>query len=468
MNPQKNNSLIIVIFALIFFLLGIFSPVLAADTFNFSYTLTEGGYQLALDPANLFKGITLTVDSSIAVRYEVIQRIIQPLTNRDNPGQLIQGNFVVRGISGSNRLGNLRFSTANMPVRSEDIIYSSDTAGSADSFSLVYGLENVENLQPGYYSGRISFTLNPVGSSQQQITKILEVYVSITDQGRAKPRVEISASSGSKSITLNSNQEKKQAAGDVLVKINSTPKKQFSIIQFMPEPVESEEGNVIDNETVNFVVKNTTKGTSIDKINVLSSAPQSIYTSGIDGGTDNSFVITYLLGDLAKQKTGKYKSRIQYLWEEAGAQVKIDSLELIIDNERIFDLIASPQDQKYVIEFRDLKPLGPPKMSEVILEVRTNIGKPYQINQEVSSELVNKEGQGISSKYFTFYTENIDSKGNLKFIEKQEVKKGSIILFTSDNQGAPAKIKVVYELATPMEVRAGDYSANVTYSLLEM
>lgn len=466
MNSQKNNILVTVILMLSF--LAIFSRVLAADIFNLSYTLTEGGYQLVLDSTNLYKGINLKIDSSISARYEVIQRIIQPLASRDNPGQVIQNNFVVHGISGSNRFGNLRFSTGNMPVRSEDIIYVSDTAGSADSFSLVYGLANVENLQPGYYSGRISFTLNPIGSGQQQITKILEVYVSITDQGQAKPRVEISTSSGSKYITLNSNKEKNHVSGDVLVKINSASKKQFSIIQFMPEPVESEEGNVIDDETVNFIVKNTQKGSSTDKVTALSSGQQRIYTSGIDGSMDNYFVITYLLGDLSKQKVGKYKSRIQYLWEEAGAQTKIDNLELIIDNERIFDLIVSPQDQKYAIEFRDLKPLGQPKTSEVILEVKTNIAKPYQISQEVSSELVNKEGQQISSKYFTFHTESIDSKGNLKFNEKEEVKKGNIILFTSDNQGSPAKIKVVYELTVPLEIKAGDYSANVTYSLLEM
>jgi len=412
-NPQKNKSFLIAILILSF--LAVFSRIQAADLFNLSYALTEGGYQLALDPANPYKGINIKIDSTISTRYEVIQRIIQPLASRDNPGQVIQDNFVVRGISGSNRLGNLRFSTGNTPVRSEDIIYVSDSAGSADGFSLVYGLANVENLQPGYYSGRISFTLNPIGSGQQQVTKILEVYVSVTDQGQAKPRVEISTANGSKYLTLNSNKKKNQGSGDVLVKINSAAKKQFSIIQFMPEPVESEEGNLLDNETVNFIVKNTNKGSSIDKLTALTSGPQRIYTSGIDGSTDNSFAITYSLGDLSKQKVGRYKSRIQYLWEEAGAQTKIDNLELIIDNERIFDLIASPQDQKYAIEFRDLKPLGQPKTSEVILEVKTNLGKPYQISQEVSSELANKEGQEISSKYFTFHTENIDSKGNLKF-----------------------------------------------------
>ncbi|MDO8488538.1 MAG: hypothetical protein Q7S42_00260, partial [Candidatus Omnitrophota bacterium] len=445
-----------------------FTPVSAADTFNLSYVLTEGGYQLELNPVNLYKGINLRVDTNIGKQYEIIQRIIQPLVSRDDPAVMIRGNFVVRGISGSNRFGNLRFSTGDIPVRSEDIIYVSDIAGDADNFSLVYGLINAENLQPGYYSGRISFTLNPVSSSQQQVTKILEVYVSITNQGQVKPRIEISSSSGSRSIILNPKKEKNLGQGEVFIKINSTAKKQFSIIQFMPEPMESEDGNILDNEAVNFIVKNAEKGTSVNTITALTSSPLKIYASGIDGSADNYLVITYILGDLQEKKSGKYKSRMQYFWEEAGVQTKIDNLELVIDNERIFNLIASPADQKYEIEFRDLKPLGQPKASEVILEVASNTGKPYQISQEISSGLVNKDGVEITAKYFTLRTENINAKGNLKFLDKQEVKKGNTILFVSDSLGTPVKIKVIYELTTPMETKAGDYSANVTYSLLEM
>jgi hypothetical protein len=202
-------------------------------------------------------------------------------------------------------------------------------------------------------------------------------------------------------------------------------------------------------------------------VTALTSNPRKIYTSGIDGSADSQLLVTYILGDL-RAKSGKYKSRIQYFWEETGVQTKIDNLELVIDNERIFNLAVTPADQKYEIEFRGLKPLGQPKSSEVILEVTNNTGKPYQINQEISGALVNKEGLEIPAKYFTLRTENINAKGNLKFLEKQVVKKGNTILFVSDSKGAPAKIKVIYELTSPMEITAGDYSANVAYSLLEI
>lgn len=202
-------------------------------------------------------------------------------------------------------------------------------------------------------------------------------------------------------------------------------------------------------------------------ISALSSSPQRIYTSGIDGAADDYLTLTYSLGDLSGKKPGKYKTRVQYLWEEAATQSKIDTIELTVENDRIFNLIVSPQDQKSEIEFRDLKPLGQPKASEVILEVVSNTGKPYQISQEISGGLANKSGVQIPARYFTMRTENINAKGNPLFPDKQEVKKGNTIVFVSDSAGSPARIKVIYELTSPMDVGAGDYSSNVTFSLLE-
>lgn len=200
---NMNNKKLVTVLMMILSCVSVRAAVFAADNFNLSYTLTEGGYQLELNPDNRYKGVSLRVDTTSNKRYEIIQRIIQPLASRENPGVTIQDNFVVRGISGSNRFGNLRLSTGESAVRSEESMYVSDSAGDADSFSLAYGLINAENIQPGHYTGRISFTLTPIGSSQQQITRIVEVYVTIPDQGQGKARVEISTAGGSKSITLN-------------------------------------------------------------------------------------------------------------------------------------------------------------------------------------------------------------------------------------------------------------------------
>jgi hypothetical protein len=151
-----------------------------------------------------------------------------------------------------------------------------------------------------------------------------------------------------------------------------------------------------------------------------------------------------------------------------GVQAKLETLQLEIQNERIFDLAITPTDQKYAIEFRDVKPTEPPRISEILIEVMTNTGKQYQVSQEVYADLTNKEGETIPPEYLTLRTQEEGAKGRVKFSDKQQVKKGSAVLFISDNQGAADRFKVIYELQCPKDLKAGDYSTRITYSLSEI
>ena len=151
-----------------------------------------------------------------------------------------------------------------------------------------------------------------------------------------------------------------------------------------------------------------------------------------------------------------------------GKSELIGELGLEVENERIFELVIIPPDQKTTIEFRNLKPKEPPQRNEVIIEIKTNLGKPYQVTQNVLSELTNKEGDIIPFKYFTITLESLDTKGNLEISGKQPVRKGDTILFISDQQGSSDKFKIIYELSTDWKIKAGDYSTRISYSLLEI
>lgn len=437
-----------------------------ADTFDLSYSLTEGGSRLELDSLNSYRGVKLEVSTTVATRYEIIQNITRPIQNRDNPSVILRDNFVVRGLRGTNQYGNLRVPTNDIPVRSNEILYSSNSTGDADSFTLVYGLANIGNLPAGYYQGQISFTLRPIGSTRQEVTKYLYVYINISQEPEVKPSIEFSTPTGAKTITLNPQQEETLAA-DVLVKISGSFKKLFSINQFLAEPIESNEGSRINYDAVNVQVREAKKGAGTPRI-PLSSKPQTLYTSLPNGEADNSFIITYSLGDVSSQKAGRYSSRIQYFLDEIDKQTRLDTMGLEIEIEKLFDLVITPQDEKGVLEFRNLKPKDPPKQNEVTIEIKTNIGKQYQLSQKVISDLTNKEGNVIPSDYFTLRTEDLDTKGTLKFPQQVSVQKGETVLFISDTQGAADKFKLIYELTCPADVKAGDYSTRITYSLLEI
>ncbi len=459
----------IIIFSFFLTAPAIFSSE-AWATFDLSYILTEGGYRLEFDRTNFSRGVTFTVTSDIAKRYELRQRIESPLRNRDNPSIIIRDNFVVRGLRGSNKYGDLRIPPGDTPVRNDELIYVSAPAGTQDSFTLVYGIINSQQLTPGYYTGRISLILTPIDSTQAQVTKVIDVYATISESGDLSSVV-IKPAEGFNSIVLVplDNTGVYNPSANAVVTINGTFREPFKIMQMIPRPIQSQGNDSIDYRDVLFSVLDAKVGVAINQPTPLVNRMQTVYSSRPDGSADKVFVIAYSLANPSSLMAGNYSSRIQYILESAGRQINLGALDLEIKQDRIFEISISPQDQRYSINFDNLKASDGPRTNEVLIEVKTNTAKKYQVTQDVLSELTSIEGETIPSKYFSMRTLSVNNtKGNLKIVDRVAVEKGSSLLFISDNDGSADSFKVVYELTAPADLRAGNYSSRITYTLTEI
>lgn len=390
-----------------------------------------------------------------------MQTLLEPLSTLQG-SSLAKDSFSVYGIRGTNKYGTLNVEQEVLVSLGRQIIYTSNQTGASDSFTLVYGLTIPPDIEPGSYRGRISFTLEPIDSTQSQVTTILNIFTEV----EIESTVEIRTAIGTKNITLKSGKE--TGSSDVIVNIKGGFGKQFRILQLVAEQPVSSEGKFLDWETVKFIGRDAQKGMVINESTALSSSQQIIYTSSPRGEAD-SFVISYSLGDLTEQKAGIYSSKVKYIFEGIGFSLTrlIDTLGLEIENPRIFDLVITPE-MGGAIRFRDLRPLQPPKTQEVIFEVKTNIAKPYQVTQNMSSLLTSKEGKIIPREYFTLRQESLETKGTLKYPNKIEVKEGQMVLFISDKEGSPDKFKVIYELTVPRDIHFGDYYTNLTYTVSEI
>ena len=442
----------------------------AFAAFDLSYMLDQGGSRLEFDRNNFSRGITFTTsNSTLNNRYEIRQRIDSPLRSRDNPSVTIGDNFVVRGLRGSNRFGDLRLPPSDITVRNDELIYVSNPAGTADSFSLIYSIANAQELAPGYYTGRITLVLSPVNSAALPVTRIIEVYVNITNEGGSLA-VTIAASEGANSIILDpSDTHNLRSLANAVVTINNSFNGPFRIMQMLSKPIQSQEGKWIENNNLLFSVPDAQKGVAINQPTPVASNIQTIYSSRPDGSSDKAFVIAYSLADPLSLVAGNYSSRIQYFMESAGKQINLGALDLEIRQERIFEISITPQDQRYSIDFDNLKPSDGPRTNEVLIEVKSNIGRPYQVTQNVLSELDNGNGDKILAKYFSVQTSPVNNtKGSLKVATKIPVEKGNLLLFTSDPEGSADKFKVTYELTCPVDLKAGNYSSKITYTLTEI
>ncbi|MFH1458663.1 MAG: hypothetical protein ABIG31_05860 [Candidatus Omnitrophota bacterium] len=445
--------------------LWFFIPASGWAAFNISVVPYEGGNDLRFDRASTvlpytIKEVIVRVTSDIAKQYQVIQALLEPLTSIQGQS-LSRENFTVYAVAGSSAAGTLTVQQETAVSPGRTILYVSDSQGISDSFKLVYILKPPFNVPSGSYRGRISFTLEPITATQQSVTVILN----ITAEIQAESSFEIKTMTGSSSIRLDSSRPDERTC-DVSFSIKGGRGSQFRILQSLLGPVESLEGNRLSPEAVYFKVSQAQKGIGPNQNTALSERQDVIYLSGPTGAEDN-FIITYSLVDAENQKAGRYRGQITYRLGGPSGQESIGKLDLEVEVARIFDLLITPE-LGGRIEFRDLKPQAAPKQSEVIFEVASNVGRPYQITQILSSGLVNREGNAIPQKYFTLREESLVTKGRLMFSSPVEVKPGETILFVSDPMGSSDKFKVVYELKPSFDIMAGDYSTRITYSISEI
>lgn len=395
-------------------------------------------------------------------QYELRQEPLTPLHN-GRGDEIAWNNFSVRGLIGSNKFGRLEIQPHSL---TQDILYTANQSGAADSFILVYTFNAPLEVKPDFYRGQIRFTLLPVSAGQSSVSRILNVIVNIKEGLEQKPSLEITIPSGLSRIYLNSGKDETKRA-EIRVSLNAKSKKPFTIRQTLLKPLESSEGNILNSAAVNLETKSVERGSGL-ALTALSDVPQILYSSKPTGEADDSFIISYSLSEGAQPRAGRYRSRLLYSLEEMGIERVRKIVELEIENEQFFDLLISPQDISGIIEFRDLKPGPEDRKSEVIIEVHTNIGKRYQVNQNVFSALVNQQGETIPLENLTVRTEGLNTHGRLALSEKQKVKIGDTVLFISDNNGSTDKFKVIYELKGSEDIQAGDYSTRISYSLLEI
>jgi hypothetical protein len=465
MQIKKMTKLKIFIFAAIAIL--IFSNQ-ASAIFDLSYILTEGGFRLEFNQRNFSSAVTFTAYSDIAKRYEIRQRIDSPLRSRDNPSIVIRDNFVVRGIRGSNRYGDLRIPPTDTTVRNDELIYVSTPTGKQDSFTLVYSIINPQTLTPGYYTGRIGLILKPIDSVQAQVTKIIDVYVSIHDDGTL-PSITITSEESLNTLTLKANSNTMRNTANAIVSIDGGFREPFKIMQLVNLPIQSQEGKVFDYKNILFNILDAKVGVGINQPTLFTNTPQIIYSSKPDGSSDKVFAVTYSLANPFTIPAGKYRTHIQYILESSGKQVNLGMLNLEIIQERIFELLVTPQDQRYSIDFNNLKPGEGPHTNEVLIEVNTNTNKRYQVTQEVISDLTTSTGEKIPSENFLIRTLPVkETKGKVKLTDKSRVEKGGRLLFISDNNGSSDTFKIIYELNCPSNLKAGNYSSRITYTLTEI
>lgn len=442
------------------------------DLFALDFVLTEGGFnRIELNPNNLYKGVRLEVikrRSDINQQYEILQQVVSFQKKGGVSALPLIKNFVVRRLFEGPAAGTFYIQPSNVAVSSISRIYMSNSLGTGVSFTLVYGLEKPDSLPAGEYTLQVNFVLRAVGANSYsgQLNKVLFIDVRIPERAAEKTDLEIIPVSGYRAIKLNSHKEMMKSF-DLEFKFNRRPQGSFSLTQLLLDPLRSEKGVELPENKLMFTVRESKNARAVTTNTPLGKGRTIFYSVDSGGRVDENFLLTYSIGDLKDVQTGLYKGKIFYYLEQAGKPSELKgSFNIELEVEPVLELELLT-DRSGEISFYNIKPGEASRTSELIINIKTNIGKRYQVTQSVFQELTDPLGRKIPSEKFTMRLESINSKGTLRFSGKMPVKKGDTTLFVSDDYGSSDSFKIIYELEVPKDVIAGDYSTRITYSLIE-
>lgn len=439
----------------------------AFATFELNIQPFTGGQDIRFEPAGpggvlRNEEVTFNIYSDQNAQYRLIQQMYQPLTNET--GQTIpQGSFVMFSPS-SSTLGLLRTQLETPVSMGQQPIYNSNATGQSDNFVLVYNVRVPDHQPSGIYRTRLTYTLELL--SPQSGVSARTVTIDVRVEIRSTFQLNIASAKGGKNLNLGTLSQRKPTTSEVLkFQTDSNIGTTYRIVQQLTEPILSQDGTILNEQTLVFQSAGASKGTlpAAGAAMSVSETPQIVYTSN-PGGFSDQFEIQYSIASTATQKAGVYSGTLSFKVESNSIQVKeeIINIPIRIEIEPIFYLNVETTEGAgiHLGSFRDR---GVSKNSTVNLTVHSNLSEPYQISQVVSRKLTNLEGSTIGDENFVYSTANAET-GRLMATSPVPVKEGDTVLFTSDNKGTPEAFEVNYSLKVPKDAPAGKYSSEIRYS----
>ncbi|MDD5259499.1 MAG: hypothetical protein PHD29_05985 [bacterium] len=442
------------------------APAIALAGISVRIQPVEGGNEVRFGKVGAYtpytsKAVSISITSDVKQQYQLVQTMTRPLTNSQGVA-LAERSLSAYAIRDGNVPGTLNAEHEFSVTTDRVVIYTSDQSGTSASFTLVYVLKNSDIILPGSYQGTLVFTVESLASAQSATRSVLPITADIESPGKL---INITTASGAKSILLNSNKAE-TSSFDLIFEIQESLKEQYEISQYVTSLPESLEGKQLAAESLIVKSQGFKNGSGTAGDIPLANGEQTLYVSGPRGEADR-FVVKYSLTDTEKQKAGNYKTAIQYYLKTRSGKKLLGTFPVAISIGRIFDLIVTTGEGSG-IRFNNVPLDKRPQHSEILIEIQSNVGRQYQVSQQLPVKLMNSEGASIPPNYFTLRLEGINTKGTLRFTRPTEVKTGEMVLFLSDQTGSADKFKIIYEFTADTNVPAGNYAGSIMYTISEL
>jgi len=433
---------------------------------SLSVTPLEGGNSLRFgritSSNTISKQIRIRVTSDLGVKYQVEQRLLEPL--RNTKGESLNPDvFNFYTLRGSNLTGALYQDTPYKVDTFKKVLYVSAAAGTGDSFSIIYSIDPSKINISGNFFGRILFTFTPLGAGGTQREVILNVYFETEKSFQASLKT---SSQSSRTLRLLPNKD--QLIGYLQISAEGSLGQKYEVKQVVQEPFKNEKGEVVPLELVKVFASSNEGQTYISSPTPLTRKTLLVYGSKARGEGDE-IVVNFSVDtkDFEGLPSGLFKALLLYNVESSGSLIKRLPIDVSLEIKPIFD-IEVVSESMGGLYFRNLKPDSGLIEKEIIIKVKTNLNRPYNVVQNLNTPLANQSGNTIPLQSFRLREEKSkDDPGNIIFSQYTPLNLGDTRVFASNSTGDSSEFKIIYSLEVPRDMVGGDYFTGLNYSLVE-
>ncbi len=410
-------------------------------------------------PSSTNKEVRIRITSTESSQYQVFQRVSQSFQNQR--GESLDLNAIeVATLSASNSSGSLELQAPEPLGFAESLIYTSSNNGLSDSFTLIYQVNPDRIRSGGEYFGQVIYTLRPIGGGSREEV-VLNMFLEVADQFD----VSANASTGADTVRLSSQGEGRDQ-GYFKISFDGNRGRDIRLYQEVRQFPVDDLNQELDPRSMQVFVSGGENG-EIDLVEPqqLNRRRTLIYSSRAQ---QDDLWINFELADSDDfvQQAGQFTGRIDYTLE-SDVMTQSFAVDLDVEILPVFELTAEyPQGD---MSFKRVMPNSEPQYKEVTVHVNTNMGKPYSVSQNVSTNLTNEKGEKVDADSFTIKQELVgDASGRVANDTFTAIRDGESILFYSDRDGTPARFRVIYQLKPYRGIKAGDYRTSVMYTLGEI
>ena len=401
--------------------------------------------------------VTIRISNTSGTQYRMFQLLSGRLINEQ--GAVLEDSAVMVEVRGGNS-GTVRF-RASTPLSGATVeLFTSNGSGTPETLTAIYSLSGTELPAAGTYVGAITYTLQTVDGSAVD-SQTLPIRLRVQAIASLSP-----AEDSFDRVSFGSLEPGKTAPPRRLsLALASNTPGPIQVSQFMDAPLVNEGGEELPLSAVH--ISASVAGT----VSLDSALEPRMRLVANDHGAKSirrlDLLYTVIIPE--DQPAGFYRGILRFAFAAAAGMGGAESLtfQCPIEVEVLPVLSLSMQPAAggaLELTFTGLTPGQTSPPQALLIEVKTNTRRAYEVSQELAHRLVSDEGHQLPEEAFICETTGA-ARGQFRMAHSTRVPVGKSSLYQSDERGAPTKFSLSCYVKISPDTTAGTYRSSLLFTV---